>query len=363
MQIVVVGGGMQGRVIAQNLLQREEKPEVVIVDIKQPEKLEGIGFKQANVLDESQAREAVKDAHAVVLAVPSEISHAALANLIRAGKSVADVSFTPDPPLELDEAAKAKGACCVVDCGVAPGLSHILAGRAFAELEGLDSLRILVGGMPQVPPPGFFHAIYFNPNDLLAEYVRPARARKHGVNIAPSPMDVDFDKYTDMELGELDAFLSDGLRSLLGSYPDVPDMSEWTLRWEGHLDTMKTLHELGLLADPVSSAAMAGTLVGKYPDQAYPDVLLMVIEAKHKNERRLWRLIDKRTDGMSAMSRTTGFTTAAVAMVLARKQFTEPGVHAPERLGQDAKLTSTIVKDLVDHGVNICEIAPVTKIR
>ncbi len=353
MQIVVVGGGMQGRVIARNLQARDERPEVVIVDLKKPEHLDDVQFKQANVLDESQARAVVKDADAVVLAVPSEISHAALANLIRAGKPVADVSFTPDPPLELHAAAQASGSCCVVDCGVAPGLSHMLAGRAHAELGGLDSLRILVGGMPQDPPPVFNHAIYFNANDLLAEYVRPARARKHGINIAPAPLAVDAEKYTDAELGELDAFISDGLRSLLTSFPDVPEMSELTLRWSGHLETMKTLYELGLLEDIAASSAIANTLVKRYSQNVYPDVLLMVIEAKYKNDLRLWRLIDRKTHGMSAMSRTTGFTTAATAMVLARKQFTEPGVHPPERLGRDEGLTRAIVEDLKDRGVHI----------
>jgi lysine 6-dehydrogenase len=359
MQLIVVGGGMQGRVIAQNLLAREEKPEVIIVDIKEPASLDGAKFKQVNVLDQSQVDAAVKNADAVVLAVPSEISHKALSNLIKTGKPVVDVSFTPDPPLDLDEEAKKSGSCCIVDC-VAPGLSHILAGRAAAELGGLDSLRILVGGMPQDPPPVFRHAIYFNPNDLLAEYVRPARARKHGINIAPSPLDVDFEKYTDPEVGELDAFISDGLRSLLTSFPDVPEMSEWTLRWDGHLDTMKALHELGLLNDINTSSAIAKTLVEKYPEAKNPDFLLMVIEAKKKGERRLWRLIDRRTNGMSAMSRTTGYTTAAVAMVLARKQFTEPGVHAPERLGASQELTTAIVNDLKVRGVGISEINLVT---
>ena len=360
MQLIVVGGGMQGRVIAQNLLAREEKPEVIIVDIKEPATLDGAKYKQVNVLDQSQVDAAVKTADAVVLAVPSEISHRALSNLIKTGKPIVDVSFTPDPPLDLDDMAKKSGSCCVVDCGVAPGLSHILAGRAVAELGGLDSLRILVGGMPQDPPPVFRHAIYFNPNDLLAEYVRPARARKHGLNIAPSPLDVDFEKYTDAEVGELDAFISDGLRSLLTSFPDIPEMSEWTLRWSGHLETMKSLNELGLLNDMSTSQAVAKALVEKYPEEKNPDFLLMVIEAKKKGDRRLWRLIDRRTKGMSAMSRTTGYTTAAVAMVLARKQFTDPGVHAPEKLGASQELTATIVSDLKARGVSIAEINLVT---
>jgi lysine 6-dehydrogenase len=353
MRIVVIGGGMQGRVIAENLLAREEKPEVTIADLRDPAALPaGAKFTKCDVLDAKQAAALVKGADAAVLAVPSEISHQALKNLIAAGVPVADVSFTPNPPLDLDIEAKKTGACCVVDVGVAPGLSHILVAAAHSELGGLDFARIWVGGMPQNPPPVFHHAVYFNPHDLLSEYVRPARARVAGKFIEPAPLDAEVKPFEDKELGKLEAFLSDGLRSLLGSFPDVPEMEELTLRWPGHLETMRNLRHLGLFEGD-AIATVANTVGSRYPDHAFPDVLLMVVEAGRGKERRAWRLIDRRTKHESAMSRTTGYTTAAVAMVLARKQFTEAGVHAPERLGRDASLTKTVVDDLNARGVSV----------
>lgn len=359
MRIIVVGGGMQGRVIAENLLARDEKPEVVIVDVREPAVLPaGARYHQANVLEPEQAKAFAKGADATVLAVPSEIAHMALANLIAAGVPVSDVSFTPNPPLDLDEAAKKTGACCIVDVGVAPGLCHILAASAYSELGGLDSIRILVGGMPQDPPPVFKHAIYFNAHDLLSEYVRPARARRAGKDIQPAPLDVEFEQFDDGELGHLEGFLSDGLRSLLPSFPDVKEMTEWTLRWPGHLEAMKDLREIGLLESPEGFRAIGNTIATRYSSDAFPDVLLMVVEAKRGKELRAWRLLDKRTNNQSAMSRTTGYTTAAVAMVLARKQFTEPGVHPPEHLGRDPKLTNVILEDLARRGVKVTSLVP-----
>lgn len=358
MQIVVVGGGMQGRVIARNLLAREERPQVVLVDVQAQEKLDGITLKRANILDQEQTTEVTKDADTIVLAVPSAIAHSALANLIRTKKPIVDVSFTPDPPLDLSPMAEANGVCCIVDCGVAPGLSHMLVGQAHNEFGGLDSARILVGGMPQTPPDAFFHAIYFNPNDLLAEYIRPARARRFGLDIAPAPMETPPERHIDSELGELDAFISDGLRSLLTSLPDVREMSEWTLRWPGHLASMKLLFDMGLLSDDNTSNAIANTLVSKYPANKYPDFLLMQVEAKYQRQQKIWRMLDRTTNGESAMSRTTGYTTAATAMVLARKQFTIPGVHAPERLGKE-NLASIVVDDLMMHGIKIVEMSTV----
>lgn len=356
MQIVVVGGGMQGRVIARNLQRRTEAPRVVLVDLVQPASLpDGVEFKQADVLNLDQVKAIAAEADALVLAVPSAIAHQALANLIATGKPVVDVSFTPDPPLELDAAARKSGSAVLVDCGVAPGLSHILVGAAHKELGGLDSVRILVGGMPIEPPAAFHHAVYFNAHDLLSEYVRPARARWGGVAISPAPLDVNFETHHDSELGRLEAFLSDGLRSLLDSFPQVPDMAELTLRWPGHLDSMKSLHKLGLLEHQESLRGMAEAFASRYPAENHPDVLLMVVEAKKGREVRSWRLIDRRHEDESAMSRTTGYTTAAVAMVLARKEFSEAGVFPPEKLGQYPALVRTILADLSERGVKALE--------
>ena len=357
MKIVVVGGGMQGCVIARNLLARKEQPTIIIADIKKPLNLpQGAQFSPCNVLNADEVATLVKDADAVTLAVPSQIAHEALTNIIKTGVPVVDVSFTPNPPLELDALAKQTGSCCVVDCGVAPGLSHLLVGAAYTKLGGLDKARILVGGMPQNPPKTFKHAVYFNPHDLLAEYVRPARARKNGKDIAPAPLDVPVEVYKDKDLGTLDAFLSDGLRSLLTSYPDVKDMAELTLRWPGHITAMTTLRNMSLLDSEASLAAIANQLGAQYPENAYPDVLVMLVEASRGDNKMSWRLIDTRTNNESAMSRTTAYTTAAMTMVLARKQYTQAGVIPPEQLGNNLKLVNTIIEDLREHGIMLTTI-------
>ncbi|MFZ8393441.1 hypothetical protein ACO1MB_14485, partial [Staphylococcus aureus] len=80
-----------------------------------------------------------------------------------------------------------------------------------------------------------------------------------------------------------------------------PDMAELTLRWPGHLDSMKSLHTMGLLSDQKSLAAIAEAFAKRYPAEQYADVLLMVVEAKKGRETRSWRLIDRRCGDQSAM--------------------------------------------------------------
>ena len=357
MKLVVFGGGMQGRVIANDLAQRKERPEVVLADVRAPPAgafAEGVSHARVDALDAAQVRAALAGADAAVLALPGDLARPALAHLATMGKPVVDVSFTPEPPLDLAEAARASGACIVVDCGVAPGLSHILVAAAHEELGGLDEARILVGGLPQAPPPVFRHAVYFNPRDLVAEYLRPARARRDGKDWAPAPLDAPVERYRDDELGELESFLSDGLRTLPPSFPGVSTMEERTLRWPGHLDYMRGLRETGLLDEQNGAAdATARALGARYPGDAQPDALLMVVEARRGTQRRAWRLLDKRADGISAMGRTTGFTTAAVAMLLARGAFSEAGVHPPERLGKERGLARDVLADLEARGVRV----------
>ena len=357
MHILVFGGGMQGLVIARNLVNRKEKPQVTVADIRNPDSLpDGVTFKELNVLDGDKVKAALNDVDTAVLAVPSQIAREALTNILKTGTACVDVCFTPEPPLDLADLAIANGACCFVDCGVAPGISHILAGRAYEELGGLDSIEIHVGGIPQSPPAVFHHAVYFNPEDLISEYVRPARARTKGIDIEPDPLEAEIKPFHDREMGELQSFISDGLRTLLTSFSDVPNMVERTLRREGHLKTMADLKSLGLFEEDIVSGT-ARALNNKFSSEDYPDFILMHVETRSKtgNKVKSWRMLDRATEEESSMARTTGYTTAAVAMVLARKEFTEPGVFPPEKLGKDADLTEIILKDLADHGVVVVE--------
>lgn len=356
MKLLVLGAGMQGRVIAANLAARKETAEVGLGDLRAPAGLPAnVRGVAVNALDASEVARAARGFDAAVLALPGEIAMKALENLIAARVPTVDLSFTPQLPYHLDGAAKAAGVPVVCDFGVAPGLSHVLAADVRRSLGGLDKLRIYVGGMPLAPPPVFHHAVYFNARDLLSEYVRPARVREHGKDAAPAPLDAPVETLHDAEVGPLEAFVSDGLRSLLSSYPDVPDMREMTLRVPGHLDAMRTLRALGCLDGNATTDAVADAIGRKYPADAHPDRLLMEVWGELAGRRKTWRLHATREKGESAMSRTTGYSAAAATVLLATGAFTVPGVHPPEKLGEDAGATRAILADLAERGLRVSE--------
>jgi len=285
--------------------------------------------------------------------VPSVIARRALANLIETGVPTVDISFTPEPPLDLFRRARRSRVPVVLDCGLAPGLSHILAAAAHRELGGLDSLRIYVGGIPQVPPAVFRHAVYFNARDLLDEYIRPARMRRRGRNIAPHPLDAPVESLRDLRVGRLEAFPSDGLRTLLTSFTAVRDMAELTLRHPGHLGAMRSLRTEGLLEGDRRTDSLASTLATLFPSAWFPDRVLMDVRGRRAGRERRFSLHAIQGKSGNAMARTTGFTGAAAAVLLASGDFVETGVHPPERLGNDPKLTEAILADLGSRGIRV----------
>lgn len=355
MKLLVLGAGMQGRVIAANLAARKETTEVALGDLRAPasplpSKVRGVAL---NALDAGEVARASRGFDAAVLALPGEIAMKALENLIAARVPTVDLSFTPTLPYHLDGAARAAGVGVLCDFGVAPGLSHVLAADLKRELGGLDRLRIYVGGMPIAPPPVFRHAVYFNVRDLLSEYIRPARVREHGKDAAPAPLDAPVETLVDDEVGPLEAFVSDGLRSLLSSFPDVPDQREMTLRVPGHLDAMRTLRALGCLEGDATTDAVADAIGKRYHADAFPDRLLMEVWGERGGRKKSWRLHALREKGESAMSRTTGYSAAAAAVILATRRFTQPGVHPPEKLGEDARATTALLADLAQRGLAV----------
>ena len=62
------------------------------------------------------------------------------------------------------------------DCGIAPGLSHLVAGRAIR--RGYNEVGIYVGGVSAYSEDDY--VITWSPEDLLEEYTRPARIVESG---------------------------------------------------------------------------------------------------------------------------------------------------------------------------------------
>src|SRR5205085_5746999 len=84
----------------------------------------------------------------------------------------------------------------------------------------------------------------FSPIDVIEEYTRPSRLKENGqVVTKPALSEREYMNFD--ELGTLEAFNTDGLRSLLFTMPHIPNLKEKTLRYPGHVGLIIALKQAG----------------------------------------------------------------------------------------------------------------------
>jgi len=365
---LVLGAGMVGSVMAADMASQGF--DVTIADIS--EKNLAAAAARARVrthpadLSDPATVTRLASQHDIVLgALSSRIGFAALRAVIEAGRNYADISFMAEDFTELDALARARGVTVVTDCGVAPGMSHILSAFGASRLDKCREIEIYVGGLPRERRWPFEYKAAFAPSDVIEEYVRPARLVEHGAVVVrpalsePELMDVP-------GVGTLEAFNTDGLRSLCTSL-SVPFMKEKTLRYPGHIELMRVMRETGLFSQDeikvkgVNVRPLDVTSALLFPKWTYEpgeeDLTVMRVTARGTNAGKAvshsWDLLDfyHRDTSATSMARTTAFPCAIVAGLIHSGRFRNPGVNPPEKLGAAPGVVESILAAHESRGV------------
>jgi saccharopine dehydrogenase-like NADP-dependent oxidoreductase len=373
MQITVLGTGLVGSAIVQDLAQEADwRILAVDRDDRALERLEAktqIETLQLNLTQDGAIARAVQDADLVICAVPGFMGFSTLQQVIRAGKNVVDISFFAEDAFQLDAEAKANGVIAVVDCGVAPGLCNALAGHASTQLDRVERYVCYVGGLPQERRWPYEYSVVFSPVDVLEEYTRPARLVEHGRPVTrPALSEVELRDFPGV--GTLEAFNTDGLRSLLHTL-DAPHMAEKTLRYPGHAELMRVFRESGFLsASPIDVRGQTIRpidLTSKLLFEQWKleprghDLTVMQVEIEGvKGDDQFtytYDLLDRydpETETTS-MARTTGYTCAIIARQVARGLYTETGISPPEFLGRIPACYENLIAEHRERGIHIQE--------
>jgi saccharopine dehydrogenase-like NADP-dependent oxidoreductase len=368
-RVAVLGGGMVGGVMAENLA-KESGISVTVVD-RNPEVLstlkEGspVNVMLADLSDHRKVKEVVEDCDLVVGAVPGSLGFQTLKAVIEAGKNYADISFMPEDYFELDQSAKERGVTAVVDCGVAPGLSNMIVGRLSAELDRMEEATILVGGLPKAHSWPYEYKAPFSPIDVIEEYTRPARYVRNG-RIVTVPALSEPELVNIPDVGVLEAFNTDGLRSLLRTI-NCPNMKEKTLRYPGHAEKMRMLRETGFFGtEPIEIAGMKVRPIDVTSQLLFPmwrleqgeeEFTVMQIQVVGVEDGRRVKytcdLLDRTNGeaGTSSMARTTGFSCVTIARMLLKGEYAETGIIPPEIIGRDKAIFEKVVAQLRELGV------------
>ena len=350
--IIVLGAGMVGSTIAIDL---SNKHKITLTDFNQEalnkaeQKSNKLTIQLLDVTDKNTLQETIKKFDLVVCAVPGFLGFETLKSIIEAEMNVIDISFFPENSLELDALAKEKNITAIVDCGVAPGMDNVILGY-YNEKMKLTDFECLVGGLPKVKKWPFCYKAPFSPIDVIEEYTRPARYIENGKMITREALtDCEFVEFDNV--GTLESFNSDGLRSIMFTMPHIKNMKEKTLRYPGHVEYVRVLKESGFFN--TKEIEVNGTKISPLDftskvlfnewklGETEEEITVMRITVKGENtdgkiEEITYTLHDEYCSETktSSMARTTGYTASAAANLFLEGRFKEKGVFPPELVGK-----------------------------
>jgi lysine 6-dehydrogenase len=369
MKVLVLGAGLVGGPMALDLARNGEF-EVTSAD-RSAEALArlagkpGITTIEADLDDADLLKSLVNQHDLVVSAVPGFMGFRTLERVIECGKNVVDIAFFPEDMFLLDAKAREMNVTAICDIGVAPGMSNVLIGYGASMLDTLEKGITYVGGLPVVRTWPYEYKAVFSPIDVIEEYTRPARYIDGGRLVTREALS-DPELLNFPEIGTLEAFNSDGLRTLAttvkGDY-----MIEKTLRYKGHIEKMAVLRDTGffdkepILINGAMISPLEFTSKLLFPKWKLgvgeEDITIMqvITEGLKDGARRryTWDLHDRydTVTGVHSMARTTGYTATVVARLLAKGLYSHKGISAPEYLGKDENIVKFLFKGLEERGV------------
>jgi lysine 6-dehydrogenase len=367
--IIVLGAGMVGTAMAVDMAK---KHSVTITDFnktalqKAQQKCNGLQTIQLDVTNKTELQRTIKPFDLVICAVPGFLGYETLKSIIEAEKNVIDISFFPENSLELDDLAKKHRVTAIVDCGVAPGMGNIILGYYNEKLK-LTDFECLVGGLPKIKKWPFSYKAPFSPIDVIEEYTRPARYVENGVMVTKEALtDCEFVEFDNV--GTLESFNSDGLRSIIFTMPHIKNMKEKTLRYPDHIEYIKVLKASGFFNEEkvnvngveVSPLDFSSKILfnewklGENEEEiTVMRITLKGTDANNREKTIVYNLHDEYCSKtkVSSMSRTTGYTATAAANLFLEGLFQEKGVFPPELVGKHEVCFNYILNYLKEHNI------------
>ncbi|MGW8315174.1 MAG: saccharopine dehydrogenase C-terminal domain-containing protein [Bacteroidales bacterium] len=365
--ILVLGAGLVGKAMSVDL--KKSGYRVTAADLNE-EALHvladqyGIAARQIDIGTE-QLEQEVQKADLVVGALPGALGYGVMERVIRAERNMVDISFCPEDFMALDPLAREHGVTVVPDMGVAPGMCNALLGYHHARVQ-VHLYRCLVGGLPFERNWPLEYKSSWSPMDCIEEYTRPARFRVGGQEVT-RPALSDLEPVLIEPAGLLEAWNSDGLRSLLRSFPGIPNMVEKTLRYPGTVEYLKVLRELGFFSTgpvevngrqirPVDlTAALLFPQFRLAQGEGEFTIMRVNIEGEEGGQKSgyqydLYDTYDPGTDTTS-MARTTGYTCTGVARMILRGMVDGPGVVPPEKVAEKEENYRFLLDHLSERGI------------
>ena len=259
MKYLILGTGLQGRVVGYDILKFESDAEVIFADIDQ-KNLETAkelvrdprtSFVKFDIQDTDETVDLMMKGDVTIVCLPhdggtTDAVYKALAKAKGKKAVFSDYWLWPRHHAH-NEALVEAGVLAVPGMGIAPGFANICVGQLEYEFDQMEEATMYVGGLPVdkgIHPLDYMES--FNLEAMLDMYITPATVIEDG-KVTKKPNLTVFDALIIPGHGEVEVFWTDGLCTLEKNMKDkgVKKIAECTLRWPGHIAKMKELEAMG----------------------------------------------------------------------------------------------------------------------
>ncbi|MFQ5932004.1 MAG: saccharopine dehydrogenase C-terminal domain-containing protein [Nitrospiraceae bacterium] len=241
-KIALIGAGKIGRLAA--LLLRK-KYNVTVYDIDEGRAKESTGgrcgYGKLDVSHAEDLRRALDGKEFVISCCPYFCNEKIAVAARELGLSYCDLSEDIASGMAIERVASGAPTRFIPHCGLAPGLTQIIANHMVQRYEPVTSVSIRVGALPENPTNALKYNLTWSTDGLINEYGNPCEVLIDGQLRQVQPLE----GYERLIIGdvEYEAFNTSGglgtlARSLAGK---VKELNYKTLRYLGHRDLMKFL--------------------------------------------------------------------------------------------------------------------------
>jgi lysine 6-dehydrogenase len=384
-KVAVLGSGLMGSSVAIDLLSSNEVTKVTVLDSSE-ERLKLLQQRASRIssgssfASRSDAKEKLETKELDIVkneeefksflagydlgvgALPHGIAEFAVLSALDAKIDFVDLiySWRYQDGSAIDAKAKRAGITIIPACGLAPGLTNILAKYGADQMEEVDRIKILVGGIPESPKPPLNYRIVFAIESVLEEYVRDALIVRDGKRITlPALAEVEELTFAELPDQKFEAFITDGLSTLPETVKKARSMEEKTIRWKGHAEQIALLFDLGLFSERpinlrrgssgrVAPRGLLATLLEKKlaMHQGDRDMTLLRVDVQGRKRRgdkatrvHEFEMVDRFDNATqtTSMARTTAYPCSVVAQMILEGKITETGFLPPELAIRDER--------------------------
>lgn len=376
MKAVIFGAGLMGSTIAHDLVKSREVEEVTLCDVDVSRLAKArreivspkLRLKKHDVRRRVQTVDLLRRSDVGIGALPYDLCEYSIKATLAAAVDYVDLIYGwRYEHSSISRIAERRGITIIPACGLAPGLSNVLAWAAADQLDSVREVHIKTGGIPERPKPPLNYRIVFSFEAVLEEYLRKARIVRNGritdVEALSGLEQITFPR----PIGPCECFYTDGLSSLIQTIRHVKEMDEKTIRWPGHVAQIKTLIESGVLdTKPITHNGhkiiprkfTAQILSDRLSLRNEKDLTLLRVDVKGKKNGKIVRsrynMIDHfdSRNHITSMARTTSYPCAAAALLLGTNRIGVTGLVPPE-IAFETENRDWLLSYLTSRGIRI----------